>query len=393
MDKKIIVAAIVAILVIAGIGIYAITSDSKEKDSSYTLLAVANSEGSGLYIKENIFNERGGASAFYTDEGNGIYTVDESNKAAWGGLIFGTPGTTSIQHVQLRTIAEEYLGLNYTLYQENTQKNSQTVYYVPSVSNATAALSGGYPLDGGILWQPQYQAIVDSTTGGFTELALTNNLFPGHTCCVVAGSTSFIGANTEVTERFLAAYVKGALWVQSALADTGSDDYARLVEISKSKTSGLSEEVIKESLSTITYLYGNQGQDDPLTSLRTDIAALADSLQLEHTVEDLGFADSKAFADRFVNSTYLKAALEGVDKLDSAVTVKVAVITGDLHQIALHVAVENGYFNELGINVETSGATNGAGVAVALQNGTVVFGLLGAPPATSTIINGELIKA
>ena len=56
MDKKIIVAAIVAILVIAGIGIYAITSDSKEKDSSYTLLAVANSEGSGLYIKDNIFN-------------------------------------------------------------------------------------------------------------------------------------------------------------------------------------------------------------------------------------------------------------------------------------------------------------------------------------------------
>ncbi|MDR1405559.1 MAG: hypothetical protein LBJ20_08355 [Candidatus Methanoplasma sp.] len=392
MDKKIIVAAVAVILVVAGLGIYAAVS-GKEKDSSYTLLAVANSEGSGLYIKESILSERGGLSAFYTDNRDGTYTIGENNAAAWGGLIFGTPGMTAIQHVQLRTVVEDYLGLGYAPYQESTQVNSQTVYYVASVANATTALSGTFPLDGGILWQPQHQAIVDSDTGGFTHLALTNNLFPGHTCCVVAGSTSFMNSNKEVTERFLAAYVEGALWVQAALADKGSDDYKRLVEICRDKTSGLSDEVIEESLSTITYLYGNPGQADPLAGLKADIAGLADSLQLNRSVNDLGFSDSAAFADRLVDSTYLKTVLDGVEKTDSKTKVAVAVITGDLHQIALHVAAENGYFGEYGIEIELAGTTNGAGVALALQNKTVVFGLLGAPPAVGTTIESELIKA
>ena len=70
-----------------------------------------------------------------------------------------------------------------------------------------------------------------------------------------------------------------------------------------------------------------------------------------------------------------------------------AVIAGDIHQIAVHVAKELGYYEEYNLTVNLSAATNGPGVAVAVQNGTAQFGVLGAPPATSTAINSKLIQA
>lgn len=56
-------------------------------------------------------------------------------------------------------------------------------------------------------------------------------------------------------------------------------------------------------------------------------------------------------------------------------------------------ATELGYFQDLNLNVTVTFAKNGPGVAVALQNNSAQFGFLGAPPATSTTINGKLITA
>ncbi len=397
MDKKIIVIAIVAVIVIASVGVFAIVKNNNNDDAtpSYTLIARVNTEGSGLYIKATVLEERGGVEEFYSINDEGNYIITEANATAWGGLIFGTPGTTSIQSIQLQTIVEENLGLKFVLYQQGMTISSDSVYYVASVANATAAL-GNTIINAGILWQPQYQAIIDDTSDVYTALALTNNIFPGHTCCVLAGSTSYITSHSDVTERFLAAYVEGVDWVQDALANPGSAEYNDLVALCVQKTSGLTTEEIEESLATVTYTYGSD-DSTPLASLVADVASLTDSLKelgsLKHTVQDLGFANSTDFANAFVDGSYLANALQGVSKSTSNVTVSVAVITGDLHQIALHAAIEQGFFSEYGITIALSGATNGAGVAVALQNGTVDFGLMGAPPATITTINSELIKA
>jgi ABC-type nitrate/sulfonate/bicarbonate transport system substrate-binding protein len=399
MDKKIIVIAIVAVIVIASVGIYAITkSDDNEKDSSYTLISRVNTEGSGLYIKQTVLDERESQGyTFYTiDSTTGDYIIDESNADAWDMLIFGTPGVTSIQSIMLQTIVEQNLGLKFTLYQAGEDLQSGNVYYVSSITNATNALANT-TINAGIIWQPQYQAIIDDSSQTYTNLGLTNYIFPDHTCCVLAGSTSYITSNVEVTERFLAAYVEGVDWVNEALADKTSDQYQELVELCV-KTVGTSITVteIEEALDTITYTYGDDSST-PLASLVTDVADLVDDLyelnSLQHTLSDLGFDNSTDFANKFVDDSYLEAALQGVSSSTSNVTVKVAVISGDIHQIALHAAIAQGFFADYGITVETAAAPNGAGVAVALQNGTVNFGLMGAPPATITTINSELIKA
>jgi len=400
MNKKAIVIAIVAVIVIASVGIYAITRDDGDKKySSYTLISRVNTEGSGLYIKDTVMQERiaEGYTFYSVDSVTHDYIINESNAPAWDMLVFGTPGVTSIQSIMLQTIVEQNLGLKFTLYQTGTQLQSGNVYYVASVANATVALSNTI-INAGILWQPQYQAIVDDPSHVYTNLGLTNYIFPDHTCCVLAGSTSYIESNVEVTERFLAAYIEGVNWVNEALADKLSEQYQDLVELCvKTVGTSITETEIKEALDTITYTYGDPSSTTPLASLVTDVADLVDDLyslgQLHHTLSDLGFNNSTDFANKFVDGTYLESALQGVNTSSSNVTVKVAVISGDIHQIALHAAIAQGFFTQYGITVQTFAATNGAGVAVALQNGAVNFGLMGAPPATITTINGELIKA
>ncbi|MCH3978636.1 MAG: hypothetical protein LKE35_06675, partial [Candidatus Methanomethylophilus sp.] len=75
----------------------------------------------------------------------------------------------------------------------------------------------------------------------------------------------------------------------------------------------------------------------------------------------------------------------------TSTTVTVAVISGDIHQIALQVGVAQGFFTHYGINIRQVNESNGAGVAVAMQNGSADFGFMGAPPATITCVNGQLV--
>lgn len=391
MNKKII-AAVAAAIVLAGVGYFVFAN---EKNSSYALIAQVNIEGSGIYIDETLMEERGGPSAFYSMV-DGKVAFDESNKAAWGKLIMGTPGTTTIQHVQLQTIVEEQMGLKFRLYQYGSSLKDDTVYFVSSINNASLALNDEF-IKGGILWQPQYQAIIDDADGGFAGMALTNDIFPEHPCCVLAGTYHFLESSPEVTLRFLAGYIEGVNWVNQALADPDSEDYRELVALAVDKTGkSFTEEVIEEALATITFTYGSNG-DESLADLEASVVELVDNLealeQLKRTVQGLGFEDATAFADKFVDGSYLAEALGGVDPAGPRATVRVAVISGDVHQIALHAAVHKEFFEGYNIEIKLSSATNGGGVAVAIQNGTVDFGMLGVPPATIATINSELIKA
>jgi len=391
IDRKTISTIIIVAVIIVSMGAVIIYDNGlQEKDSSgsvYNVVARVNSEGSGIFIKSNVLSERGGPSSFYTDN-DGYYTVDESNAAAWGGLIVSTPGAATIQHVQMQSLVEEGLKLKFTLYQEGEALDNNHVYFVTNIANK-AAVEAETHINCGILWEPQFSAIVDANNG-YVSLGLTNNFFPGHTCCVIAGYTSYMQTHEDATARFLAAYIKGVDWV------TNPANHDALVQLCMEKTSGLPEVAIEDALSHITYVYDDESGD--LNVLRKDISSLVEGLApgLKRTVEDLGFSSTTQFASRFVDDSFLVKALE-INADESykysgpTYSIKVACIAGDIHQIALHAAEAQGYFEEYGLNVSVSSQTNGPGVATALQNGEAQFGLMGAPPATSTAINGKLV--
>ena len=134
-------------------------------EKHYSVLARANSVGSGLYIKASAVDDatkdvkeltRNGTK-FFSVSGSS-YVVAPENAAAWKGLIFGTPGTTSIQHIQLGTIANS-LGLEFLQYTEGQSTDGNAIYYVTNIPNAQQTISNKV-INAGILWEPQYTKII-----------------------------------------------------------------------------------------------------------------------------------------------------------------------------------------------------------------------------------------
>lgn len=231
------------------------------------------------------------------------------------------------------------------------------------------------------------------TDRDYIELGLTNNFFPDHTCCVIAANYEFAQESPEVLEKFLAGYHDGVLHVLDALEHPSSFKYINLVNFAKEKVPGLTEQEIKDALADIAYLYADD-YDGDLDVLETDMVDLLAGLkEVKALTKDV--TNPAAFAGYYVDDTYLKEAIGHKSSLVSNdnVKVKVAVITGDIHQIAVHVADKEGYFKAYGIEVEFAQATNGGGIATSLLNGDCTIGLMGAPPATINMVNNGYIDS
>lgn len=306
-QMKIASTAVIVAVVITSMACVIAYDESRNSDSGsesvYNVLARVNSEGSGIYINEKICStspgipERNGTPFYKIDPSDGTYHVDGDCGKAWGGLVCGTPGNTSIQHVQMKQLVES-MGLRFVLYESGTALSPDTVYYISTVTNYTAAMesksNNSVSLDIGIVWEPQFsRIIIEKGTETFKELGLTNDFFPDHTCCILAGYTSYVSSNQDVAERFLAGYIQAVMWIQNAKSDTSSDDYRKLVALSKEYTGIDNEGVIANALGNISYVFGDDdgyGSYD-LHRLKKDISdvATANSGSLKYGMKDLGF--------------------------------------------------------------------------------------------------------
>jgi len=287
---------------------YITSSGIADSSKAYNLLARVNSEGSGLFIKSAVLDDgadglaRNGTPFFTIVDGE--YTVSSANAAAWGGLIFSTPGSSTIQHVQLLSLADQ-LGLKTALYTVGTTVSSDTIYYILNLANYQQ-ITADQSINAGIIWEPQHQRVIQENSE-FVELALTNDLFPEHTCCVVAGNVKFAEDNSDVVEKFLLGYYEGVTFMQKALADTTSDDYKWLVEFSTKKVAGLTEAEVVSALANITYLYADEPTGE-LDALKEDVKELINSL-IDLEVIKVDVEDVDALVDNYVNDKYLKSAL------------------------------------------------------------------------------------
>ena len=383
MNTKTIAIAVVAILIIAGAGIFIYNNSNKEGDGDLVtaaqIISRVNTDGSGIYMKVTYQDVK-----FFDSDNNPI-------KDAWDKKVFGTPGTASIQHVQLQEIVTG-MGLKFVKY--DGTKTSGNVYYVDNVTNADAATTKvAEQLDGGILWEPQYSKIIDDSK--YFGLITTNELFPGHTCCVVAASESFLKNNSDAATAFLAGYIKGVDWINKALDDKTSDDYKQLITICKKYTEGLTDDVIENALSIVKYTYADDSTGS-LAKLKEDVAELEESLtasgNIPKPITSYGFKDTTEFANAFIDDTYLKNAISGGDdaKLTVKKTVRVALIEGDIHQIAIRVAADLGYFEEYNVDVNIHSIQKGPAVALEVVQGKETdIGFAGAPPMTINTVNTD----
>lgn len=270
------------------------------------------------------------------------------------------------------------------------------IYFLLNDNNKSATPTGY------IIWEAQYSV---GTEKGYEGLALTNDLFSGHTCCIIGASNSYVTANHDTVCAFLDTYAAAVDRINAALADKNSADYATLLGIAKNRVAmpdGMTDEqkenAIKSALENVTYLYSDDAIGN-LNNLKADVASLAGSLydggSITKSATDLGFADNNALADKFVNDTYMKDALGGsYTPLASMTNVSVSAIKGDIHQIAMWFAKDTNMFSDANLNVDISAQSNGPAVYTQLSNGEAKIGLLGAPPMTIRSMNsGQDITA
>ena len=170
MDNKVIIAiAVVAVLAIAGTATYFVLSNDKDEasydSSAFNIISRVNSEGSGLYIKSSVADTSGAVPVRISNStpffGDG-FTLSEANKAAWGGLILGDPGVSSIQHTQLASIAAA-VGLKFVQYTtEVGAVQNDTLYYVTNLANYQT-ITGDPTINAGIIWEPQFQRAIQES--------------------------------------------------------------------------------------------------------------------------------------------------------------------------------------------------------------------------------------
>jgi ABC-type nitrate/sulfonate/bicarbonate transport system substrate-binding protein len=394
MDNKIVVIAVVAVIAVAGVAAFFLFFNNGGGDSDEKGLAVigrVNSEGSGILLVPG------------EDTTDYIAADGTLIASGWGGKVFATPGAATIQHVQLMDLASQ-MNLKFVSYSEGAQLKDDTLYYMPNVAsfadfvNATKTAED---LVGYIIWEAQYSVGLEN---GYVGLALTNDLFPGHTCCIIGTSNKYIVKNKDVLETFLATYASAVDKINAALNNPTSADYATLINIAKNRvsmpdsmTDAQKEAAIKSALENVTYLYADNSSGS-LSKLESDIAKLAEQLYnntvIEKSPADLGFSSYADLADAFVKDDCMKEALRAnYVKPTSMTTIKVAAIKGDIHQIALWYAYDTGMFEANNLDVVVSAQANGPGVYTQLANGESDIGFLGAPPMTIRCMNGEQIHA
>ena len=280
------------------------------------------------------------------------------------------------------------VGLKFVQYTtEVGSVQNDTLYYVTNLANY-GAITTAPDIQGGIIWEPQFQRVIQEDPS-YTTLALTNDLFDGHTCCIIAANHNWLKDNSGDAVKFLAGYIKAVDYIVNA-KKTGGDALADVITIAKNSTTGLDDAEVNAALANIDYLYADE-DDGSLDQLTKDIESLAGSLKdIGAITKDYGSGSS--FAKAFVDDTYLKDAVAGKASKEGTSSVKVAVIGGDIHQLAIHVAIAKNYFAEYGLTVNLSTGSNGGDIATLLDSKDVEIGFLGAPPATIKTINGEHIK-
>lgn len=267
------------------------------------------------------------------------------------GKTIAIPGKATVQDFLLqRFIKENGLDIN-------------TVIVKPP--EMIAVLEKG-EIDGFIAWEPYpARAYVE---GGHTVLVTSREIWAHHPCCVVAVRNEYLQENKDVVLAVLAAHVKATTFIRE-----NPEEAVRIGE----EFTGMSKDVVEKAMETIEFVYepNYDGIKEYLQSL----------LEMEYvSSQDVGEVDT--FLGEFINTDLIKEAVTfSCAPLNK--TVRIGYLRADLHQLALFVALDQGYFEEFGLTVELFVFSAGPEEMDAFGAEDIDMGYLGIAPATTKRLN------
>lgn len=451
MQRYKVIAIAVAVVVLAAAVVTVVARSGNnggyENDGEINLVSGLEGVGTGFYYDPSavekgdliVLNDDGSYKTRQNSEG---FDVVIFNPKGWEGLVFGIPSIGSIQYYQLKTIVEDYLA-DKTWTDGTTADLKLVASEHPGKGEVGFLVTGGSAsaikefqktgLKIGVTWDPQFSALTYGDGAVYSHLVTTDMIFPHVTCCVLYGNSAFIHNNPDASARLVWAAKNATDWLNAVFDDIQKNGYdpsnerhAALMEYaikySGGKASGLTQEQILNSLKYIEYAWGDGDMyekwdpENPLTKVKTDIANQTDTLYnvggiLKKDLKDLGFSNSKEFADSFVYDEPLKKAID-VKKWDEGETyeIRMSAIASDIHQIPMHLANEKlpglseilgnpdlddntTLYEQAGIEISFKYVAGSNAVVTQLQSGEADFGVAAQPAVIIYDINNSLTKA
>jgi NitT/TauT family transport system substrate-binding protein len=224
-------------------------------------------------------------------------------------------------------------------------------------------------IDGFIAWEP-YPGRAFSD--GHTLLVTSRDIWPHHPCCVVAVHEQYYAQNPDVALAVLAAHVKATTFIQTHPQEA--------IDIGVEFT-GMPREVVSKAMETIEFVY-----EPNYEGIREYVQAL---LEMDYvSPDDVGNVDT--FLETFIYTDLVEDAYTYVCNTGLNKTVRIGYLKADLHQLALFVAKEKGYFDEFGVHVELYVFSAGPEEMDAFGAQDIDMGYLGIAPATTKRLNLDI---
>ncbi|MDD1743832.1 MAG: ABC transporter substrate-binding protein [Methanomassiliicoccales archaeon] len=269
----------------------------------------------------------------------------------------------------------------------------KTIYWIQIAPKDQATQLAQGKIDGAVSWEPFCS---DSILAGTAHaVKWSEEIWPGHPCCVLAVKTSYLQANSDLVARMVRAHIDASNWINDAIAHPDGANYTLLLQMG-SAFSVRNTTVVAAAVGHITFDY--QLTDNVKNWLGNYTDMFADLGQLT----SLGaFPNVTAFVKDFVNDSLIAQAL-AVQPSDTILNpqsaVRLGYLQGDLHQFARVVAMNSTVFGgktlyeKYGVNVTSAnpaGYVNGPAVMTAFAGNVIDVGYLGAPPAILNRLNAN----
>ncbi len=234
-------------------------------------------------------------------------------------------------------------------------------------------------IDGFIAWEPfPSEAVVN---GYGKILATSHEIWPNHPCCVVAAREN---VKKDVLIAVVWAHVKATRFINN------KKNYDKVVNYAVEFT-GENRSVIKEALKRIKYVEFPDKKE-----FRKYYEELKENGYLTKNVKDLGYKNEDEFFKDFLNDSIYRYVADHLAKNPNwmpkkvNVTLRIGYLTADLHQLAFYVALKEGYYKDVGINVVKKEYANGVFEMEGFKHNEIDVGYLGCAPATLKRINDNV---
>ncbi len=228
-------------------------------------------------------------------------------------------------------------------------------------------------IDGFVVWEP---FVTKGVEVGGRVLMTSSEIWRHHPCCVVAYSEGF---NED-------AALKAIVWAHVKATEFINDKRNRekVIEYA-SEFTGLEKEIVAKAIDNIEYTtYPNEKE------FRIYFEKLKKYGLLTRKLGDLGFKSEDEFFSDFLRKDIYDSVKGLKEPPRYEGKVRIGYLTADLHQLALYIAIKEGYLDETGMKYELKQYKNGVAVMEAFKAGEIDVAYLGGAPATLKRINDNI---